>query len=57
MLIQLPLLIQLSRVAKKLEVSQERVIAELARVGFSDLREVARWDGGGFALAQLLDHG
>lgn len=36
---------QMSRVAKKLEVSQERVIAELARVGFSDLREVARWDG------------
>lgn len=30
--------------AKRTEVTQDRVVNELARIGFSDLREVADWD-------------
>jgi len=33
--------------AARTEVTQERVVNELARIGFSDLREVADWDESG----------
>lgn len=32
-----------SRIAAKLEVTQERIVAELARIAFSDIRKVVKW--------------
>lgn len=31
--------------AKRTEITQDRVLAELARVGFADLRKAVAWDG------------
>jgi phage terminase small subunit len=39
-----------ARLASKLEVSAERVIAEFARIAFSDPRQVATWGPGGVTL-------
>lgn len=39
-----------ARIADKLDVSAERVVAELARIAFSDMRDVATWGPGGVAL-------
>lgn len=36
-----------ARLSKKLEISTERVLNELARVAFSDMRNVAEWNAGG----------
>jgi len=34
------------KIGEKLEVTQERVIAELAKIGFSDIRKAIAWHGG-----------
>lgn len=41
-----------SRVATKLEVTAERVLGELAKIAFADVRKVAAWDGGLVVLRQ-----
>jgi len=38
------------RIAAKLEISAERVLGELARIAFADMREVATWNGGRVTL-------
>lgn len=32
-----------SEIASKLEITQERIASELAKIGFSDIRKVAKW--------------
>jgi phage terminase small subunit len=34
-----------ARISAKLDISQERVLAELAKIGFSDIRKVVTWRG------------
>lgn len=36
--------------AARLQISQDRILEELTRIAFSDLREVATWGGGGLLL-------
>ena len=36
-----------ARRAERTELDQDRVVLELARIAFSDLRNVVEWDGGG----------
>ena len=37
---------RLGKITEKLEVTQERVIAELAKIGFSDIRKAVKWGAG-----------
>lgn len=41
-----------ARLANKLEISAERVLGELAKIAFADVRKVASWDGGLVLLRQ-----
>ncbi len=41
-----------ARLANKLDVSAERVLAELAKIAFSDVRKVATWEARGVALIE-----
>ena len=43
--------------AKKLKVSQERVIEELARIGFSNLKDFVEWGPDGVKLKDCADLG
>ena len=38
---------RLQKPLKKLEVTQERIVAELARIAFSDIKDVAKWGKSG----------
>jgi phage terminase small subunit len=45
------------KIANKLEVTQERIIAEYAKIAFSDPRQIAEWGPDGVSLidSELLD--
>jgi len=43
------------RLAQKVEVTQERIVAELAKVGFSDMRNFTEWGPGGVQLKDSSD--
>jgi len=41
--------------SERTQVTQDRVISELARIGFSDMRDFARWGEGGVRLLESED--
>lgn len=40
------------KIADKLEITAERITAELAKCGFSDMKQFAKWGGDGVQLVE-----
>ena len=45
------------KIAAKLEVTQERIVAELAKIGFSDIRKAVNWRANVTAMVEDPDTG
>lgn len=47
--------IQMNNRSKRTEITADKVLKELAKLGFSDMRDFASWDSGGVNLMQSTD--